>query len=593
MIKFAQILCLCCVFSSFIYGQFNDNFNDGDFTNAPTWLGDTDNFTVNEDFKLQLNAPEAGTSSLYTPYSISADFTWKIELNMDFSPSNNNNLTCYFMIDNPDPALADGYFFSIGENLSEDNLKIFKITDGIPDSEPLAQGQMGALAVEPAILNLRMERVEGLWTIYTNYENGGIPSFELSFFDDTYDFITDAFWVLNPKYTSSNSNAFFFDNISAEVFAPDVTPPVVSSFSVASSNQLEIFFDEAVDQSTITEANFGLDPFTTIDQIDFIGTSDNRVLITYAENFMSGIEYTFAVFSITDLNENTSTSESFTFSVSEAPTLGDILINEVLFNPKTGGSDYVEIINVSDKLLNLEGLIIANLDKEESSTLESEILLAAGDIVCISEDTTMTIATYEPANYYLVENNLPSFNLDEGNYSLVLNDGTVLDSFDYSEDFHISLLDDPKGVSLERIFTDSETIPENFVSGVASTNFGTPGYENANFRNGSATTEDVLNLENDVFSPNGDGQDDQLIMRLNYPDNSYLTTIEIYNAQGQKIKTVVNNQLSANMDIVIWDGTLDDGGKAYIGHYIVVLKAFRENGDTLNDKKHIKLLDFF
>jgi hypothetical protein len=593
MFKFMQILCLCCLFSSFIQGQFIDNFDDGNFSDNPTWLGDTENFIVNSNNRLQLNATDAGTSTLHTAYSLTADFSWTIELSMDFSPSNNNNLSCYFMIDNNDPSIANGYFFSIGENLSEDNLKIFKMTDGIPDAEPLAQGQISALATDPAFLNLRMERVEGLWSVYTSYAENEIASFELSFFDDTYDFIADAFWVLNPKYTASNVENFAFDNISAQIYTPDITPPTVSNFSIISANQLEVSFDEAIDAGIIQESNFELDPNIAIDNITFTGTSDNQVLLTFTENFSSGVDYTLTVNGISDLNGNISSIEAFSFSVSEAPVKGDLLINEVLFNPFTGGSDYIEIISVSDKLLNLEGLVIANLSKNEFAVLEGEILLEAGDIVCISEDTLSTIMTYEPVNYYLVENNLPSFNLDEGNYSILLPDATILDSFDYSEDFHLSLLDEPKGVSLERIFTDSETIGENFVSGVASTNYGTPGYENANARDGSATTEDVLNIDNDVFSPNGDGQEDQLIMRLNYPENSYLTTIEIYNTNGQKVKTLVNNQLSASMDIVSWDGTLDDGGKAYIGHYIVVLKAFRENGDTLYDKKHVKLLDFF
>ncbi len=593
MIKITQILFLCCFFSSFIHSQFIDNFDDGDFTANPTWQGDTENFIVNNNLSLQLNAPEAGTSTLFTPYTLTADFTWSIQLNMDFSPSNNNNLTCYFMVDNSDIGAASGYFFQIGENLSEDNLKIFRISNGVPEDEPLAQGQTAALATDPAFLNLRMERVDGLWSVFTSYEEGGIPAFELSFFDDTYDFVSDAFWVLNPKYTSSNSDAFYFDDISALAFSPDVTPPVVSNFSVVSANQLEISFDEALNLSVIQESNFGLDPSINIENIDFTSISDNVILITFTENFSSGIIYTFSVSGVTDLNENISTNESFTFSVSEAPALGDILINEVLFNPLTGGSDYIEIISVTDKLLNLEGLVIANLDKQETSVLEGEILLEPGEIVCISEDISQTISTYEPVDFNLIENNLPSFNLDEGNFSLLLADGTVLDSFDYSEDFHLSLIDNPKGVSLERIFTDLETLPENFVSGVASTNFGTPGYENANARDGSAGVDEILNLETEVFSPNGDGDTDQLIMRLQFPDNSFLTTIEIFNIQGQKIKTVVNNQLTAQMDIVVWDGTLDDGGKAPIGHYIVFLKAFRESGETLNDKKHVKLLDFF
>lgn len=593
MNRFTQILCLCLFFSSFVQGQFNDNFDDGDFTNNPTWAGDVDKFIVNDDLRLQLNDTESGSSVLYTPYSITEDFTWAIDLVMDFDPSNNNRLECYFMVDNSDLSIANGFYFSIGENLSEDNLKIFKLIDGVPSTEPIAEGELGALAKKPATLKLRMERVAGDWSVFTSYDVNSVETFELAFSDDFLDDITDAFWVLNPNYTSSNATRFTFDNISATNYVPDTFAPKVTSFSAGNGNQVFMVYDEALDINAIDENNFGLDPNIAIDLIEFPSESDNEIILSFAENFSSALSYTLTVTDIPDLNGNVSDAESFTVEVAELVEKGDVVINEILFDPLAGGSDYVEIKNVSDKLLNLDGLRIANFDKDEANPVPEGIFLRANQIVAFSEDTSLTISTYKPQDYKLVEMNLPSFNKDMGNVSAVNKDGITLDSFDYTEDMHLSLLDDSKGVSLERIFTSSPTVEENFTSGVARTNYGTPGYENANSKEGITELEDVLTVENDVFSPNGDGQDDQLIMFLNFPDNGYYSTIDIFNIQGQKVRTLVSNQITAPRDIVRWDGTLDDGSKAYIGHYIVVMKAFREEGETLYAKKHIKLLDFF
>ncbi|MDA9773584.1 hypothetical protein N9B82_01390 [Saprospiraceae bacterium] len=587
-----QILCLCWLFPPLITGQFSDNFSDGDLTDNPTWQGDAANFKVNDIGQLQLDAAEAGASILYIPISVQADFVWEFDLSLNFAPSDNNNGKVYFLIDNTDLTMASGYYVEIGENLAEDRLKFFRLDNGIPVL--LAEAETGAMATKPADVSLKVERVEGLWTISTDYEKQGFPVEELNFFDDIYEFQTDGFFLIETKYTSSNADEIFFDNLVGEIFVPDTEGPKLIDYENIGQTQIVFSFDEAILVSSLNDIVISSDPTNTVQEVEIFGSVGNEILVTFTDPFISGPEYTVTVENLRDENSNLMEVGSISFVLPVSPSVGDLVINEILFDPMTGGVDFIEIINISDKILELDGLILANKDKDDNEkNIEGSFILKPMGIIAITKDTLELKADYSPIpSAKLAELAIPTLNADEGNVSLLLPDQTVIDSFDYNEDHHLALLDETKGVSLERIFPSSPTSPENFTSGVKSTNYATPGYQNANFREDIGIKEEVLTLESDVFSPNADGDMDQLIMFIDLPDVGYLSTIRIFNINGQLIKILQNNQITGKEDVARWDGLMEDGGNAAIGHYVVHFQAFKTSGETIEIRKHIKLLDF-
>lgn len=84
-----MILVLGCI--SFVSrGQLKLDFDDQNF-NIVNWQGNTSNFKINANGQLQLSAPAAGESSIYTKYkvpkdSIQADLYFKLQ----FAPSGDN-----------------------------------------------------------------------------------------------------------------------------------------------------------------------------------------------------------------------------------------------------------------------------------------------------------------------------------------------------------------------------------------------------------------------------------------------------------------------------------------------------------------------
>ncbi len=71
------------------------------------------------------------------------------------------------------------------------------------------------------------------------------------------------------------------------------------------------------------------------------------------------------------------------------------------------------------------------------------------------------------------------------------------------------------------------------------------------------------------------------------PTRDFNTRIEIYNLEGQKVKTFSNLQInkSPNQQI-IWDGTDDNGNQQPTGIYFINLKV---NGENIGSKKCLLL----
>lgn len=165
------------VCSDRISAQLVDDFSDGDFTNGPSWTGDTDDFVVNINGELQLMAPEAGESSLFTtlsyPDTIQLDMTFRLEM----SPSSSNFGLIYLGLDDLDPSVANGYYLQIGESCSNDAIKLYRLDSG--SEILLATASDGAIASDPAQARISVTiHPDGLWSFSTDYGLSGFNELE-------------------------------------------------------------------------------------------------------------------------------------------------------------------------------------------------------------------------------------------------------------------------------------------------------------------------------------------------------------------------------------------------------------------------------
>ena len=368
-------------------------------------------------------------------------------------------------------------------------------------------------------------------------------------------------------------------------------PELVSVFPI-DSIVLELVFSESVDISTLQNIdNYILSDglsvaFATIDT-----PSLNTVLLTLSAPLHTEKIYTITIKpTLTDCVNNSfsTTKNELRVALPQLILSNDLLINEVLSNPATGGSDFVEVYNYSNKVFDLSDLIIGSADAglvDDLKAIEQKRLIFPGEYLVLTEDK-LDIQNRYVVEYpnSIIETDLPSYPDDEGSVVLVSN-GEIIDWLTYSESFHFELLDDKNGVSLERIsFSKATQDEDNWHSAASTVGYATPSYLNSQAINTEEVAEEFW-LESTTFSPDSDGFEDVLLINYQLDNPDFLATIRVFDSKGQQIKTLINNQLLGAKGIVKWDGTTANQVKAKVGIYILHIHLFTPDGLTYEVKK--------
>ncbi|MEL6140194.1 MAG: FlgD immunoglobulin-like domain containing protein [Bacteroidota bacterium] len=270
----------------------------------------------------------------------------------------------------------------------------------------------------------------------------------------------------------------------------------------------------------------------------------------------------------------------------------NVVISHLPQHEVTSGVDFVELFNCSDKILSVNGWTLANNLAQSGSLrerIDAQALILPGEYLAFTPDPTNILATYpdQAQAAFLIENDLPSLPNDAGNISLIAANGDVLDSFDYEEDFHSELLDDEDGVSLERINPKAPTQQAgNWFSAASRVGFATPTRINSQFRDAVMDPggAEFFFLEEDTFSPNGDGFQDALRISYQTPGAGWNARLRIFDANGRLIKILRRVELLAGEGNFLWDGTTDEGLRARTGIYVILVERFEPSGGTENEK---------
>jgi len=384
---------------------------------------------------------------------------------------------------------------------------------------------------------------------------------------------------------TANSVAGIFTDHAAPVLLRAYCPDSISVMLVF-SEAIRASTAEVIQNYTLVNAPIPL-------SAELADATGLKVLVKLSAPLLFGITGSVIITGLTDCAGNeTASGSNAKFALTGTAMPGTIIINEILFNPLDGGYDFIEIYNKGFDVIDISEYRIASVDLESNEIDKIELiseepwLIFPGDYSVLTEKPEIVATHYRsPYPYnFITSGKLPSMNVDAGHVAVVLN-GEIIDEFKYDQNYHFPLLENVKGVSLEKIHPERNSMdPVSWHSAAPSAGFATPGLKNSQYAEFFPIKKQV-SVSPEIFSPDFDGKDDVITFYVKTGWPGYISNIRIYDRNGFIIFENNRNNLIATGDAFSWDGIGMDGNITSPGIYIAVVELFNLNGDV----KHYKL----
>jgi hypothetical protein len=377
---------------------------------------------------------------------------------------------------------------------------------------------------------------------------------------------------------------------------PDTIHPVITYVEIPSESAIEVYFSEPMDSTTLLfTGNYVIDHgMGNPAGIELSGPVYESLLLLLNQPLETGIVYKLILNG--DLKDCAGNildyPDSVKFAKPELAGKGDILLSEIMFDPLSGYSEFIEIYNNSSKTIDLSNIIIAERDLQSgilisfTTVCSTHRLFFPGEFLVIVKNREKFLSNYPKAGGTIIGSS-DLFTLDDDQGIIVILDKwlQVLDEFSYDDNMHFPLLESTEGVSLERIsYERPSDDKDNWHSAAKDAGFCTPGFENSQFIIISIP-ELAIGVEPEIFTPDNDGREDITNICYSFANPGNVVSIWIFDPMGRMIRQLAGNYLAGTSGCITWDGTDDKGQRARMGIYLIYIRIFDMNGRISQVKK--------
>lgn len=372
----------------------------------------------------------------------------------------------------------------------------------------------------------------------------------------------------------------------------DNTPPEVLRVWVTDSVTVFIEFSEPIQKTTVSPAAFSIQDIPqNVLTTEVVSPMQTHVILTLSSPLTPGSVGGLFINGITDCAGNSVIqSRSLRLGIPEVAEAGDIIINELLFHPHSGESDFIELYNNSMKVIDVGMLSLAN--RNTSGEISNIVrihhepwLLFPGEYMVITAEPSFIRNRYVCENPHMfIRQSTPSWNNDKGNAIILNQYGVVLDELPYNKNWHAPLVNNPQGVSLERIrFNGPSHDPSNWHSAAFSAGYATPTALNSQALI-AAAVPGSLTLEPSIIHLPHDGRNDFTLIQYQFDLPGFVANVIIFDMNGRKVRHLCRSVLCGVKGSWKWDGLGENGKLLPTGMYIIMTEALHPNGKKVREK---------
>jgi len=354
-----------------------------------------------------------------------------------------------------------------------------------------------------------------------------------------------------------------FKNSVNGIWLPSVSPSISQSY--VKDNQLIIKLSVPIDNTKLGNQKWKN------------GVSADFTSITIQNVEFSGNDGYYVLDSLLFCGNNSFQQLTAHYWITDTSAIKKVFLNEILFNPFSGGADFVELYNSAEKAADLSYLQLRN-SKGDKMDFPLNAVILPKSYLAITTNVSNLKSNYKAGDNVLELSKLPSMNDDEGDILFTDSTGKVLDSFVYSYKMHLPELKNEEGISLEKT---NPNVPANQALWVscATQLLATPALANSQNVEELVKNQKVEILPK-VISPNGDGFNDFMAIQVINQNINNLGNIKIFSAAGRLVKEVLTSSILPTKGLFHWDGADQYGNLVPNGQYVLFVEVVSaENGE--------------